>query len=149
MYTYITNEDLLRHVKDEFLTNLKAGMTQTELDKEEAHALTTVWNKLRGRYDINAIKALEERNEQVVNWVTTIMVYNLHRRQNNRGIPEHVSADYADTIQWLNDIRDGKEHPDLPALPLNEDGSAQLGSNELRSGSQKGTNSGDFFLPQT
>lgn len=147
MYIYITTQDLLRHIKQEFYNNVVAGFSQIELDKEESHALTLVFNKLRNRYDVVAIKAQSPRNEQVVNWVTTVMIYNLHRRQNNRGIPDSVAADYDNVIIWLNDIRDGKEHPDLPLLPLNEDGSANLGSNDLRYGSKKAGSSGDYFFP--
>lgn len=146
MYIFISNEELLRHIKQEFLSNLTAGLTQAALDREEATAMGIVKSKLRHRYDVDLIFETDPRDQQVMNWLCTIMIYNLHRRQNNRGIPDDVSTDYDNTIKWLNDIRDGKEHPDLPLLPDNEDGSNNPGSNDLRSGSKTSMTGDNFFL---
>lgn len=142
-YLFITNEDLVRQIKQEFLTNVTAGLTQAELDKQEDDALRTVLDKLRGRYDTTAITT--DKDARVVGWVVTIFLYRLHRRQNGRGIPDNVSADYDATIAWLNDIRDGKEHPNLPPLPDDVNGNMTPGSNDLRSGSESPADNGDFF----
>lgn len=142
-YIFIEDEDLLRQIKQEFLTNITAGLAQTELDKQEADALKTVLDKLRGRFDVATITT--DKDARVVGWVVTIFLYRLHRRQNSRGIPDNLSTDYDATISWLNDIRDGKEHPDLPLLPDDVDGNATLGNNDLRSGSKTPSDNGDFF----
>lgn len=144
-YTFISNADLLRQIRQEFLTNIQTGLSQTDLDREEAAALKTVLDKLRGRYDTTSITATKD--ERVVQWVCTIFLYKLHRRQNPRSVPDDVAADYEATINWLNDIRDGKEHPDLPVLPNDIDGNEVKGTNDLRSGSRSSGNSGNFYFP--
>ena len=145
-YTFITNQDLLRQIRQEFLTNLQAGLAQADLDKEENAALITVMDKLRGRYDVTAIKAADPKDDRVVQWVCSIFLYKLHRRQNPRAVPEDVAADYEATIQWLNDIRDGKEHCDLPLLPDDSDGNPVPGTNDLRAGGRPIQSTGNFFL---
>lgn len=146
MYTFIEEDDLKRFVKDEFLVNLLLGLSQANLDLEESVALEKVFTYLRGRYDVEAIQNANPKNALVKDWVCTIMVYNFHRRQNNRGIPEHVAEENREAIILLTDIQDGKSNPNLPLLPPKEDGSESLGSNDLRYGSRKSGMSGTFFF---
>lgn len=134
MFTFITEADLKTVIKAEFYNNLIAGLAQADLDRIEAASLQTVLDKLRHRYDVDTLKSAVTKDERIIQWVVTIMAYQLHRRQNSRGVPDNVATDYDATITWLNDIRDGKEHPDFPVLPNDEDGNEDLGSNDLRYG---------------
>jgi hypothetical protein len=144
MFTFITVDNLKSVIKTEFYNNLVAGLSQAELDRIEGTSLSTVLDKLRGRYDVEAIRTAAPKDERVIQWVVNIMIYKLHRRQNSRSIPENVSGDYTDTITWLNDIRDGREHPDLPLLPDTDTGAPDKGSNDLRFGSKRPFEFGDF-----
>lgn len=144
MFQFITQENLVSCIKQEFYNNLVAGLSQSDLDRIEAAALKMVFDKLRHRFDVDAIKTAGEKDASIVQWVINIMLYNLHRRNNPRGIPENIATDYDSTITWLNDIRDLKEHPDLPLL-IGEDGEEDLGSNDLRFGSNPTIERGDFY----
>lgn len=144
MFIFITQDNLNSAIKAEFYNNVIAGLSQTELDRVELSALQTILDKLRQRYDVEAIKTASEKDSRVIQWLIDIMLYRLHKRQNPRGIPDHISADYDATINWLNDIRDGKEHPDLPPLPNNDDGTEDLGSNDLRYGSKPNFEFGEY-----
>jgi hypothetical protein len=144
MFTFITADNLKAVIKTEFYNNLVAGLSQTELDRIEGTAISTIKDKLRGRYDVAAIFSGVPKDDRIIQWIVNIMIYQLHRRQNPRAIPENISADYQDTITWLNDIRDLREHPDFPPLPNDELGAEQKGANDLRFGSKKPFEFGEF-----
>jgi hypothetical protein len=144
MFTFITADNLKAVIKTEFYNNLVAGLSQTELDRIEGTAIKTIKDKLRGRYDVAAIFSAVPKDERIIEWIANIMIYKIHRRQNPRTIPENISADYQDTITWLNDIRDLREHPDFPPLPNDDQGAEQKGANDLRFGSKKPFEYGEF-----
>jgi phage gp36-like protein len=144
-FTLISTADLYRQIKSEFWENLTLGIAQVDLDKEEGRAIQTIKDKLRHRYDLT--DPITDKDSRLIEWVCTIMVYKLARRQNSRSIPDSLAADYDSTMKWLDDIRDGKEHPDFPTL-LDGDGNEDPGSNELRSGSRGSNLTGDYFLPE-
>jgi phage gp36-like protein len=143
MFQVITSQDIHRSMRAEFYNNLIAGLTQAELDRAEQSAIALCQSKLRGRYDYTAI--LASKPILLVEWIVSIYLYHLHRRQNPRVIPEDIGANYDQCIDWLNAIRDGKEHPDLPLI-TDQEGNPESGTNDLRFGSKESQTDGDFYI---
>lgn len=133
MFTLLSNNDIHRSMRAEAYDNLIAGLTTVELDRAEATAIEATKSKLRGRYNFNEM--VTTKSPLLIEWVVTIYLYHLHRRQNPRLVPDDIATGYDQCIQWLNDVRDGKEHPDLPLI-IDENGDPDIGTNDLRSGSQ-------------
>lgn len=141
--TLLTSQDIQGCIRLDHYTNITAGMSAGEIDKCELIAIETCRAKLRGRYDYEAM--LTAKPALLIEWVCTIFLYQLYRRQNSRLIPEDVTINYDKCMEWLNDIRDGREHPVLPLI-TNEDGAPDTGTNDLRYGTKESPSSGDFYL---
>lgn len=71
----------------------------------------------------------DPRNGNLVDCCVKITLFHIFQRINPRKVPDHVYDNLNDAYEWLNDVKDGKENPDLP-LKDNGASTIQWGSNE-------------------
>ena len=58
----------------------------------------------------------DPREALVVSSCTDITVYHIFKRINPRKIPDNIKEAYSEAMKWLSEIRDYKEHPELPEV---------------------------------
>lgn len=135
---FLTADDLKLVIRDQQLNNL-VDNDSALIDLAESEAIEKVKTYLRNRYDVEDVFAQSgtDRNKLVVSLVRDLALYYMAKRQNPRAVPDHIKECHEEAIQVLSDIAEGKAHPNLPALPLDEDGNQPKGSNNLRWGSQE------------
>jgi hypothetical protein len=118
---YLTNDDLISQIFEEFIDDSE----QEDLDiltRLESQSIAIIKSKLRERYDTESIFAQrdEERDPLIIGVLTALVNYKLIRRNAVRKIPEDFKTEYKNAMNWLNDVRDGIERPDLPLLDSEE-----------------------------
>ena len=134
---FITDLDFDVQVKEEIKSLLGDGGTY---DRAERMAIDQVKNRIGGRYDAATIFAAtgDLRDHYLVMIVIDMMMYHLWSKKAPRMIPEYRSTRYADALEWLADIGNGKTPSALPQLP-----SADY-SNEIRISSVQKLNNHKF-----
>lgn len=114
---YITLDDLKPFIKDVRLAQMLENQTAI-LDYAEAMAITEVTDALFSRYDTDVIFDNQNATQypQVKRWVTTLILYFLHRRLPDQIVPPSVIKDYDDVREHIKEISDGKVSIKLPTL---------------------------------
>lgn len=64
----------------------------------------------------NNWERFDPRNKNIVDWMVTISIYNLHLRLSPDSIPSHRKDSYNETITFLKGIQAGKLSPDFPEV---------------------------------
>ena len=116
MSNYITRDDYLVKIRNQRLTQLLDTTGSVLLDDAEATALQVIKDALFELYDVDTIfsQTGANRDKQVVRWVCNLAIYYLHERLPDNQIPEHVSANYEETMDFLKALELGKRSVQLP-----------------------------------
>lgn len=119
---YIEREDYLPKIRDKRLDQLTDTNT-TILDNAEDAAIQVVKDALHSRYDVDVIfaKTSTGRDQQVVRWICNIVLYYLYERTPDKLIPEHITANYDETMEFLKALEDGKRSTQLERLTDDDD----------------------------
>lgn len=122
---FLTEDDILLSIKQEFYTNVVAGLGPTQIDQLEAEAIEHLKSFLRHRYDVDTMfdQTGEDRHPLLLRHLKAVFLYDIHRRQNNRAIPDDVAADYEETNKWLRSVSKGEISPGFDKLPDDAQGS--------------------------
>ncbi|MBL8002383.1 MAG: DUF1320 family protein [Flavobacteriales bacterium] len=119
-YAFLTAEDVNSRIRNEHRTAITDNVEAVELSCESM-AIAKVKSALGGRYDVAAIFPATpdpgSRNPLVVLHTLNVFVYLMYRRINPRKIPMTVKEDHDESLAWLDKVAEGKESPDLPAVP--------------------------------
>lgn len=120
--TFITKENYKTYVHDKRL-NMIIQEDDTLLDDAEETAESVIKDALYSRYDVDAIfdEIGTARHRTVVKWTISLALYYLYERIPDKLTPDRVIKNYDDTLNWLQDIADGKKSVNLPQL-TKEDG---------------------------
>jgi len=115
IFQFITKDDLETRVFEQFIDESE----QEDIEATEAiekQAIALVKSKLRKRFDVGIIfsDAPYEGRDLILWAVTGIVTYRLVRRNAARKVPSDFVKEYDEVKEWLNDVRDGKENPELP-----------------------------------
>jgi hypothetical protein len=119
---YLTQDDLKSKVFEILLEESIAEDPEI-LDKIEGEFIALIQSKLNGRYDVIAIFEgigdMEVENEFIVNGrhllivkvLKNLVVYEAIRRNAARKVPTDIKEDYKWAMDWLDDVKNNKEHP--------------------------------------
>lgn len=121
MSSFILRDDYLSSIKDSRLTQLTDN-TSSILDNAEDTAIQTVKDALHSKYDVDTIfaKTGTTRDKQVVRWVCTLVLYYVYERLPDKLIPEYITTNYDETMEFLKALEDGKRSTQLPRLENQE-----------------------------
>ena len=123
MSRFLTDADYDVLIRTEIRGILLENYSETKLLSAEQMAISQIKNYLAGRYDVGLIFTATEdiRNHFVVMIVIDCALYHLYSSLAPNKIPEHRSQRYADALEWLKLMAEGKSTADLPIL-TDEDG---------------------------
>lgn len=118
---FIQQGDLETKVFEDYLDDSE----QEDIEATQAiekQAIALVKSKLRKRYDIAVMFSadLYPGRDLIVWAVCGIVSYRLVRRNAARKVPSDFKDDYKEVMDWLNDVRNGDENPELPLLELED-----------------------------
>lgn len=118
---FLTPKDLESQIFDDFIDDSTEGERDI-LDVIETNNIALVKSKLRQRFNVTAIFSAvgDNRNGVIIKVLVCLVLYDMIRRNAARKIPSDAKDDYKWALAWLNDVRDGKEKPDLPLLETTE-----------------------------
>lgn len=118
MSRFLTDADYDVLIRTEIRSILLENYTEQKLLSAEQMAIAQIRNYLAGRYNVNAIYTAQdnERNHFVVMITIDCTLYHLYSSLAPNKIPEHRSQRYADALEWLKLMAEGKTTADLPLL---------------------------------
>jgi hypothetical protein len=129
---YLTNDDLKPFIKDVRLNQMIENDNNI-LTHAESIAIAEVKDALYSRYDIDTIFNNPNDYPQVKRWITTILLYYIHRRLPDQIVPPSVIRDYNEVKEIIKEVSDAKKSINLPALVI--EGSESDATNKFRWGS--------------
>jgi len=114
---FLTENDIKTHIYQRFVDESQADFP-TRLDNIELENIDMIKSKLTGKYDVDAIFAKTEnaRDKLIIKCLATFCIYDLILTNAARKIPESFELLYERMNQWINDVRDGKETPELDLI---------------------------------
>ena len=127
---FLEDTDLKSQMFQVFITENTAD-TVDVIDKIEATNIALIKSKLNQRFDVDAIFSAvgEARDLLIVNHLTALVLCGIVGRNSARKMPSDVKESCKEAKQWLNDVRDFKENPDLPLIDTEDPISVKYGSN--------------------
>lgn len=86
------------------------------LDTIELQQIAFIKSKIRSRFDTAVVFSVADYEDKpIIKQVLTSLVnYFVVKRNAPRKIPTDFKDNYNWAIKWLNEVRDGKETPELP-----------------------------------
>lgn len=123
MSRFLTDTDYDVLIRTEIRSILLENYAETKLLTAEQMAISQIKNYLAGRYNVGLIFSAESesRNHFIVMISIDCTLYHLYSSLAPNKIPEHRSQRYADALEWLKLMAEGKTTADLPLL-VDEDG---------------------------
>lgn len=137
MSNYIQKDDYYYKIRGTRLDQILKD-DDSLLDNAEDAAIQVVKDALHSRYDIDTIfsKTGANRDQQVLRWISTIVLYYVYERINDKVVPQRVIDNYDETMEFLKELEKGKRSTQLPRI-TKEDGKPKSifrwGSNTKRS----------------
>ena len=121
--SFITDDDYSVLIRKEIKGILLENYSDTKLAGAEQMAIDQIKNYISGFYDTLKIFSAEgtERNSFIVMITIDCALYHLYTSLAPNKIPQHRSDRYADALEWLKGIADGKK-ADLPKIVDEETG---------------------------
>lgn len=118
MSRFLTDNDYDVLIRSEIKNLLLENYSEQKLLTAEQMAIAQIRNYLAGRYNVTKVfTAVEEqRNHFIVMTAIDCALYHLYSSLAPNKIPEHRSQRYADAIEWLKLMAEGKTTADLPLL---------------------------------
>lgn len=118
MSRFLTDTDYDVLIRTEIRSILLENYTERKLLTAEQMAISQIKNYLAGRYNVASIFTAtnEDRNYFVVMISIDCTLYHLYSSLAPNKIPEHRSQRYADALEWLKLMAEGKTTADLPVL---------------------------------
>lgn len=118
---FIQFEDLETRVFEDYLDESQQEDIRATQEIEK-QAISMVKSKLRARFDVDIIftDAPYPGRDLIIWAISGIVSYRLIKRNAARKVPSDMKDEYKEVMDWLNDVRDGKENPDFPLLDETE-----------------------------
>lgn len=115
---FLTNADYDVLIRTEIKNILLENYTENKLLTAEQMAISQIKNYLAGRYDVGLVfnATDDNRNHFIVMITIDCTLYHLYSSLAPNKIPEHRSQRYADALEWLKIMAEGKTTADLPLL---------------------------------
>lgn len=117
---FLEKKDLIAQIFEDYLDDSIEDELEV-LDTVELENIALMKGKLRDRYDVAKIFLISEDYEDkplVKKVLCALVNYCVVKRNKARKIPSTFSEEYKWAMQWLNDVKDGKETPSLPVLEV-------------------------------
>lgn len=117
--SFITDDDYSVQARNDVLTLLDKSDDNATLRQAELYAISQITMRLSGRYDMNLVFSQRDsdRNYYIVMITIDIAIYHLYSQKAPRKIPEYRDIRYRDAMDWLEDVGNGNNPTDLPAIP--------------------------------
>lgn len=118
MSRFLTDADYDVLIRTEIRSILLENYAETKLLKAEQMAISQIKNYLAGRYNVGVVFSAtdDNRNHFIVMITIDCTLYHLYSSLAPNKIPEHRSQRYADALEWLKLMAEGKTTADLPLL---------------------------------
>lgn len=114
---FLTRDDLESRIFEDYIDESEQEDIEA-LQSIESQAIALVKSKLAKRYDVAIIFSdAPYTGRGLIIWaMSAIVIYRLIRRNAARKVPTDFKDDYKEVMQWLDDVRDGNENPNLPKI---------------------------------
>lgn len=118
---YIIPADYKTRIRDKQL-QMVINDESTILTTAESTAMATVKDALASRFDVDYIFGLtdDDRDLQVVNWIISLVMYQIYERVPDAAVPKRIVKNYDDTLMILKDVADGKRSLFLKRLEVDD-----------------------------
>ena len=113
--SFLTEDDLKTQLFENYIDDSVQEDLEA-LDNIEAQQIAFMKSKLRSRFDLTVVfSSANYEDKPIIKQVLTALVnYFVVKRNAARKIPTDFKDNYNWAIKWLNEVRDGKETPELP-----------------------------------
>ena len=113
--SFLTNNDLMTQLFETYLDD-SVQEDLIALDTIELQQIAFIKSKIRSRFDTAVVFSVADYEDKpIIKQVLTSLVnYFVVKRNAPRKIPTDFKDNYNWAIKWLNEVRDGKETPELP-----------------------------------
>jgi Protein of unknown function (DUF1320) len=117
---FLEKKDLIAQIFEQYLDDSIEDDLEI-LETTELENIALMKGKLRDRYDVGKIFLTSENYEDkplVKKVLCALVNYSIVKRNKARKIPTTFSEEYKWAMQWLKDVKDGKETPAFPLLEI-------------------------------
>jgi phage gp36-like protein len=117
---FLEKKDLIAQIFEDYLDDSIEDDLEI-LETTELENIALMKGKLRDRYDVAKIfLTIEEYEDKplVKKVLCALVNYSIVKRNKARKIPTTFSEEYKWAMQWLKDVKDGKETPAFPLLEI-------------------------------
>lgn len=117
---FLEKKDLIVQIFEDYLDDSIEDDLEI-LETTELENIALMKGKLRDRYDVAKIFGISEDYEDkplVKKVLCALINYSIVKRNKARKIPTTFSEEYKWAMQWLKDVKDGKETPAFPLLEI-------------------------------
>jgi phage gp36-like protein len=114
---FLEKKDLIAQIFEDYLDDSIEDDLDI-LETVESENISLMKGKLRDRYDVSKIFSIENYEDKplVKKVLGALINYCIVKRNKARKIPSTFSEEYKWAMQWLKDVKDGKETPAFPVL---------------------------------
>jgi phage gp36-like protein len=114
---FLEKKDLIAQIFEDYLDDSIEDDLEI-LETVESENIALMKGKLRDRYDVAKIFGIEDYEDKplIKKVLCALINYCIVKRNKARKIPTTFSEEYKWAMQWLGDVKDGKETPAFPVL---------------------------------
>jgi len=127
---FLNLNDLKTHSFQQYIDE-SSGDFIAARDAIEAQNISLIRSKLNTRYDVDEIftQTGANRDDLIVRVLTILVICDLIGRNKARKVPEDIKAAKSWALDWLQDVRNNLEDPDLPLIGNGNGSSPMWGNN--------------------
>lgn len=114
---FLEKKDLTTQIFEDYLDDSIEDDLEI-LETVELESIAVMKGKLRERYDVATIFSDQDYEDKplIKKVLSALVNYTIVKRNKARKIPSTFSEEYKWSIQWLKEVKEGKETPALPVL---------------------------------
>lgn len=114
---FLEKKDLTTQIFEDYLDDSIEDDLEI-LETVELESIAVMKGKLRERYDVATIFSDQDYEDKplIKKVLSALVNYTIVKRNKARKIPSTFSEEYKWSIQWLKEVKEGKETPAFPVL---------------------------------
>lgn len=114
---FLEKKDLTTQIFEEYLDDSIEDDLEI-LETVELESIAVMKGKLRERYDVATIFSDQDYEDKplIKKVLSALVNYTIVKRNKARKIPSTFSEEYKWAMEWLKEVKEGKETPALPVL---------------------------------
>ena len=114
---FLEKKDLTTQIFEDYLDDSIEDDLEI-LETVELESIAVMKGKLRERYDVAKIFSDQDYEDKplIKKVLSALVNYAIVKRNKARKIPSTFSEEYKWAIEWLKEVKEGKEAPALPVL---------------------------------